>query len=114
MLNTFASRRARNYNAGTDSFNETDINTAFPQTAGNNTTEGLPSIVQAILYYKRMDYIHEGMRWFDVLRYDLPVKHYIRQNDRITDSVFISSTDPRRVMQLPQVTTQAGLAQNLR
>ncbi len=115
LLNIFASKRISNYSATTHNINETKINTVFPQLTGEESTKKLPSVLQAILYYKRMDYVHEGMRWFDILRYDLPVKHYIRKTaTEIIDSVVIAPKDLRKVLQLPQSSKQAGLAQNPR
>jgi len=115
LLNTFVSKRITNYNPTTHRVTETRINTIFPQVTTEEGTKKLPSVLQAILYYKRMDYVHEGMRWFDILRYELPVKHYIRRTaTEIQDSVVITPTDPRKVLQLPESSKQAGLEQNPR
>ncbi len=115
LLNTFASRRITAYNTTTHNITDTKINTVFPEVAGETTSKRLPSVVQAILYYKRMDYVHEGMRWFDVLRYKLPVSHNIKKGGSLPDDfITLSPDDPRKVIQLPQSSLQAGLAQNPR
>lgn len=115
LLNTFASKRIQNYSVATHGFAEADINTTFREVAGAETTEKLPSVIQAILYYKRMDYIHEGLRWFDILRYKLPVDHNIKKGGSGPDEhLIIGADDPRKILQLPQSSTQAGLAQNPR
>lgn len=115
LLNIFASRRISNYNATTHNITEAKATTVFPQLTGETGTKRLPSVLQAILYYKRMDYVHEGMRWFDILRHDLPVKHYIRRSPtEIVDSVVVAPNDPRKVLQLPESSKQAGLQPNPR
>ncbi len=114
LLNIFASKRITNYSPVTNIITEAKINARLPQVTGDQTSKKLPSVIQAILYYKRMDYVHEGMRWFDVLRYYLPVVHNITENDIVIGNITIGPLDPRRVLQLPQSSLQAGLEQNLR
>lgn len=115
LLNTFASKRISSYNATTHNITETKVTTVFPVVAGETSSKKLPSVIQAILYYKRMDYVHEGLRWFDVLRYKLPVDHNIKKGGSTPDDhIILSPEDPRKVLQLPQSSIQAGLAQNPR
>ncbi len=115
LLNTFASKRIQSYNATTHNITETKINTVFPVVAGETTTKGLPSVIQAILYYKRMEYIHEGLRWFDILRYKLPVDHNIKKGGGAPDEhIILAPDDLRKAIQLPQSSKQAGLEPNAR
>ncbi|MGZ8523161.1 MAG: RagB/SusD family nutrient uptake outer membrane protein [Chitinophagaceae bacterium] len=107
-LNTYASRRIINYSASTHNITEAKINSVFGTT---NTRDGL---IAAILYYKRAEFIHEGMRWFDILRYKLPVVHATSPNPNETELASLSPDDPRKVLQLPPSTSLAGLAPNPR
>ncbi|MCW3081606.1 RagB/SusD family nutrient uptake outer membrane protein [Segetibacter sp.] len=102
-LNAYASTRINNYSAS-NNITESRIRSAF---GANDIRAGL---IAAILYYKRAEFVHEGMRWFDILRYKIPVVHPTREGQVIT----LTRDDPRRVLQLPQSTTLAGLAPNPR
>ncbi|GEO10872.1 RagB/SusD family nutrient uptake outer membrane protein [Segetibacter aerophilus] len=102
-LNAYASTRINNYTAS-NNITEAKVRTVF----GTNDTR--LALISAILYYKRAEFIHEGMRWFDILRYKIPVVHTTRDGQIIT----LTPDDPRRVLQLPQSTTLAGLAANPR
>lgn len=103
-LNTFASTRINNYNASTHNISAAKINAVF----GTSNTQ--QNIIQAILYYKRAEFLHEGMRWFDILRYKLPVVHARKDGATLT----LTASDNRKALQLPQTTTQAGLTPNAR
>ncbi|MEP6701319.1 MAG: RagB/SusD family nutrient uptake outer membrane protein, partial [Bacteroidota bacterium] len=103
-LNTYASTRFLNYNATTNNITAAKINSTYGTT---NIRDGL---IQAILAYKRTEFIHEGMRWFDILRYQLPVVHPIFQGQTLT----LTANDPRKVLQIPSSATLSGLALNPR
>ena len=103
-LNAFASQRILNYNSSTHAITEAKVNATF---GASNIKDGL---IRAILYYKRAEFVHEGMRWFDILRYKIPVVHNVIGEAPIT----LSADDPRRVLQLPQSTVLAELPQNPR
>ncbi|MBC7937616.1 MAG: RagB/SusD family nutrient uptake outer membrane protein [Rhizobacter sp.] len=110
-LNTYASARITNYSATTHSITEAKINTTFGTTA---IKDGL---IQAILYYKRAEFIHEGLRWFDILRYKLPVVHTASPTvpgGTGTVIATLAADDLRKVIQIPPSTSLAGLAPNPR
>ncbi len=109
-LNTYASTRILNYSTAANNITEARINTVFGTT---NTKDGL---IGAILYYKRAEFIHEGMRWFDILRYKLPVVHTTvpDPSGAVTELARLTPDDPRKVLQIPQSTSLAGLAPNPR
>lgn len=103
-LNTFASKRINNYSPAANNITADKIKTVFA------TADLQQGIINAILYYKRAEFIHEGMRWFDILRYKIPVVHPTADGQLIT----LGPDDPRRVLQLPQATSIVGLQQNPR
>jgi hypothetical protein len=103
-LNTYASTRINNYSASANTLTEARIK------AVTGTSDITIALIRAILYYRRAEFIHEGMRWFDILRYRIPVVHPTREGQTIT----LTPDDPRRVLQLPQTTALAGLAPNPR
>lgn len=68
------------------------------------------SAVNAILDFKRAFFLHEGMRWFDIIRLGIPILHTTAQGE----SFQLNFDDNRRVLQLPALTKQAGLEPNPR
>ncbi len=109
-LNTFASKRINNYSPSAHNITEARINSVF---GTSNTRDGL---IAAILYYKRAEFVHEGMRWFDLLRYKMPVKHSTSPDasGNVTVLAELTADDPRKVLQIPPSTELAGLPQNPR
>ncbi|WEK19020.1 MAG: RagB/SusD family nutrient uptake outer membrane protein [Candidatus Pedobacter colombiensis] len=68
-------------------------------------------IVQTVLDFKKTEYLFEGLRWFDILRYNLPVVH--KTADLLT-TLTLGPNDPRRVFQIPEQATLAGIERNPR
>jgi hypothetical protein len=54
--------------------------------------------------------MHEGMRWFDLLRFKVPVTH----NNINGSSQNLSANDLRRVLQIPQESSLSDLPLNPR
>ncbi|MEO6289865.1 MAG: RagB/SusD family nutrient uptake outer membrane protein [Ginsengibacter sp.] len=103
-LNVYASTRINNYSASANNITASRINSVF---GTSNIQDGL---IKAILYYKRAEFIHEGLRWFDILRYKMPVTHGVLGGQDVT----LTEDDLRKVLQLPQSTSLAGLKPNPR
>ena len=73
-------------------------------------TSSSTGVLLAILDFKRAFFMHEGLRWLDILRLRIPVTHTTAEGE-----VFILTPDDnRRVLQLPALTKQAGLEPNPR
>lgn len=75
-------------------------------------TPALPikdALIKYILELKRADFIHEGMRWFDILRYNLPVTHKIYAVGGSSSSITLSATDKRRQLKLPDGVKLSGI-----
>src|SRR5205085_3382862 len=102
-LNLFISQNIENY----DQFNDK----VTPSKCANfyNTTSST-AVLLAILDFKRAFFMHEGLRWFDILRLRIPVTH----NTADGQVIELSPNDNRRVLQLPALTKQAGLEPNPR
>jgi hypothetical protein len=104
LLNTYLSTRIVAYNPSTDNLTTAKINSAW----GTSNTQ--LAMINTILLYKRSEFIHEGLRWFDILRYKIPVVHKTILGETIT----LGATDPRRVFQIPPTAKQSGIEQNPR
>lgn len=102
-LNAFISQNIDDYNPGTD-------RVTASKCASYYGTSGSAGIFFAILDFKRAFFMHEGMRWFDILRLRIPVVHSTQSGEQI----YLAPDDNRRVLQLPALTKQAGLEPNPR
>lgn len=103
-INLFVSKRVGNYNASTQTVNAASMRRFF------GTTNLRDGIISTILAFKRVEFVQEGMRWFDMQRYAMPVTH----QTIFGQTIAIPATDPRRLLQIPQSATLAGIAQNPR
>ncbi len=102
-LNAFASKNITDYDPAFDNLTASKISSYYQMPAQ-------PAILYAILDFKKAFFLHEGMRWFDVIRLNIPVRHRTREGE-IVD---LPPDDNRRVLQLPVLTKQAGLEPNPR
>lgn len=76
----------------------------------NNNFNIQESLVKYILELKRIEFIHEGMRWFDILRYNLPVTHdFVGAGGAVTNSITIDVDDKRRQLKLPDEVKLSGI-----
>jgi hypothetical protein len=104
-LNAYASTRLVNYNPSTHTLTSSKISSYYG-TSGSQ--EGL---IRTILDFKRAEYVQEGMRWFDMMRYKIPVTHYAFNPER---EITLGADDLRRVFQIPESAGLAGVTQNPR
>lgn len=105
-LNLYASTRIADYDARTHGITNAKI-AGFYGT-GSNVKLGM---LYTILDFKAAEFVQQGMRWFDILRHKIPVTHYTNTGQVIDE---LGPEDPRRVLQLPQEVTLAGLERNPR
>ena len=112
-LNTFLSLRVGtlNPNTGQIIFNPAIHNlTIAKNNAFYNTTNSGGALLQTIIDFRRREFMHEGMRWFDLLRYNVLVTHV---NFNGTSQV-LAAGDKRRVLQIPQESSLSGMPLNPR
>ena len=76
-----------------------------------HVTDDIRPYLHCVLHFRRMDNIHNGMRWFDVKRYGLELRHYV---GRSGEEIILHSNDPRYALQIPNEVIAAGLERNLR
>lgn len=103
-LNTYASARIEDYDPATDAVTTSKIRSYYDI---SNVKEGL---LATLLDFKKAEFVQEGMRWFDILRHDITVVHPTASGQVYT----LPPDDPRRVFQIPQEVTLAGIEQNPR
>ncbi|WP_414618052.1 RagB/SusD family nutrient uptake outer membrane protein [Dyadobacter sp. 32] len=103
-LNLFASKRLNTYSAANHSITVAKMRTYF------GSTDVTSNLVNTIIAFRRVEFVQEGMRWFDIQRFGLTVSHTTREGQVIT----LPKGDPRRVLQLPQSASLSGLEKNQR
>ena len=83
-----------------------------------NLTEGSDQecLLQTVLFLRRLEFLHEGMRWFDIKRYGITI--YRREINSSLNMLTLTDTleyrDPRQAIQLPFEVRGAGLEANPR
>jgi hypothetical protein len=103
-LNLFASKTIAYYDAAVNEISLTDIKNYY----GISDTKS--ALIQTIMDFKRAEYVQEGMRWFDLMRYKVPVTHISSTGTVIT----LEANDLRRVFQIPASAKTSGIALNPR
>ncbi|PKB17785.1 RagB/SusD family nutrient uptake outer membrane protein [Flavobacterium sp. 5] len=114
-LEYFLGTRTEDYDATTDKLTEASVVAKYPVIADEYTpfytmTPVQTSYIKAIAETRRRDFIHEGMRWFDVKRFNIVVNHEI--NNQATN--ILVKDDNRRALQIPQHASSNGVELNPR
>ncbi|MEO5593137.1 MAG: RagB/SusD family nutrient uptake outer membrane protein [Chitinophagaceae bacterium] len=105
-LNAWVSKNVKSYNPATHNVTAAKAVNYYQ----------LPSdlaLIEAALDFKRITYMQEGLRWFDIIRLKRPVVRYAG-SDFGTIVTTIAPTDKRRILQLPAESAQYGVAPNPR
>jgi starch-binding outer membrane protein, SusD/RagB family len=84
--------------SGTPSVNVADLKSYF-QTSNDQTATLL-----YILEERQKEFMHEGLRWFDIRRYGISVTHFDQGGLPMT----LEADDPRKVLQIPQAAIDVG------
>ncbi len=89
------------------------VNKRYRGTATLNLSElrsyyGTTNNQQAVLFYlldeRQKEFMHEGMRWFDIKRFNIPVIHTLDNGGVIS----LDAEDNRKVLQIPQAAIDVG------
>lgn len=108
-LNTFCSTRIQNYNPTANAVTLDKISAFY------GTTDPKAGLIATVLSFKKSEFVQEGLRWLDVLRYHIPVTHKVLKTGNLLDyTIQLSADDPRRLFQIPSQTSLSGLQQNPR
>jgi starch-binding outer membrane protein, SusD/RagB family len=84
--------------SGPPTVNADAIRTGY---GASSTLEGL---IRYIVDERRKEFMHEGLRWFDIKRFGIPVVH----TDAGGAPRVLQSDDPRKVLQIPQAAIDLG------
>ncbi|AWG21780.1 RagB/SusD family nutrient uptake outer membrane protein [Flavobacterium faecale] len=109
----FLSTRTTGYNATTDVVTQAKIVAKYPVIADEYTpfytlTPVQTSYIKAVAELRRIEFIHEGLRWFDIKRFNYVVTHKVYNEP----SRILKKNDLRRAIQIPLHATNTGIEKN--
>lgn len=107
-INDFMSVRIVNFNPVNDAVTLAKINTFY------GIADPKAGLIRTVLDNKKAEFLQEGLRWFDILRRKLTVKH--NNFDATGKETFteLGPDDPRRLFQLPLEVKLSGVELNPR
>lgn len=105
-MNTFISTRVTSYSPSTHNLTEAKIKNYYTAV----TADTKQAFINALLDLKKAEFLHEGMRWMDILRHKLPVVHRDAEGKEYT----LEADDKRKLWQLPAEVALSGVPQNPR
>lgn len=114
-LQFFTGSRTDRYNETTDVLTLAKLKSIYPVVSNElspfyELTPDQTVLVKAILETKRRDFIQEGMRWFDIKRFDISVTHKFVTGE----TMILNKGDLRRQLPLPLHVTAVGIPDNPR
>lgn len=107
-LNQFASVRIIDYNTSIHSVTLAKAKAFF------NLADDEEALIRTILQFKQIAFMGEGMRWMDILRHRIPVVHTHLDENGVETSETLGPDDNRRMFQIPQDASLAGIELNPR
>lgn len=97
------------------------VDSSYPESRANfklspfyEIDESNRAILNCIVDLRRKEFFYEGMRWFDIRRFNMPVKHYYRNGDKGIEMLNLTEKDNRKVLQIPVFAQQYGIQPNQR
>jgi len=118
-LQYFLGTRIEDYDPAIDIITEEIIVDKYPVVANEYTpfyalSPVQASYIKAIAEAKRRDFIHEGMRWFDIKRFNIVVEHNTVEFGQVVRNNILTKDDKRRALQIPQRASDNGIEKNPR
>lgn len=71
----------------------------------------LQNLLKAVIDARRMEFTHEGLRWFDIRRFNIVVEHF---DFNALSGMKLEVNDPRQQLQIPEQALTSGLEKNPR
>lgn len=90
-------------------------NTVYSDMLSNYGTTGMPALdedglylLRYILHSRRLETVHDGMRFFDLKRFNIDYKHWIGSSDGLTPArvEVLTYDDPRRALTMPDLSAE--------
>lgn len=118
-LGYFLGTRTSGYNPATDQLNEATVTAKYPAITDEYTpfyalSPIQVSYIKAIVEARRKEFMHEGLRWFDIKRFNLVVEHNTLEFGKVVKNNILGKDDKRRALQIPQRASDNGIEKNPR
>lgn len=68
--------------------------------------------LKLVLNMRRTEFLHDGMRWFDIRRYFLSIKHQYQDDYGNLVTIKLDANDSRKVLEIPTSAIEFGLVAN--
>lgn len=107
-VNLILANTVSNYNPSADAATQAKVATFY------GTADPKEGIVKLILDVKKAQFLQEGMRWMDILRNHLPVKHNVFDAAGLETFITLEPGDNRRMFQIPEQAKLSGVPLNPR
>lgn len=98
-----------------------NVESSYPESRANfqlnpfyEISEDNRTILNCIVDLRRKEFFYEGMRWFDLRRFNMPVRHYCLEGDKGSVMIELKANDPRKVLQIPEFALQYNIQPNQR
>jgi hypothetical protein len=98
-INLWASTRIANYDPDVHLITFNRLYNYYGQQTNNQL-----AILSAILDFRRVEFLHEGLRWFDILRHKIVINHTTYDGMAME----LKAGDPRRTLQIPREAVSMG------
>lgn len=113
-LTHFTGQRTVGFNASSDVITMSRLRSMYPNASDilnpyYSLSNDQAIAVQAIAEARRRELIHEGLRWFDIKRYDMEIEHFVDFDRHV-----LTKGDLRKQMQIPQSALDFGVTPNPR
>ncbi len=105
-FNTLLSVRLTSYTESVNGLTDAKIMAYY----ASITTDKKEAYINAVLALRRAEFVSDGMRWMDILRYKIEVTH----RDKAGNTNVLAADDNRRQWQLPEEVTLSGVPLNPR
>jgi len=118
-LGYFLGTRTSGYNATKDILDEARVKAKYPVVANEFTpfyalSDAQTSYIKAIAEARRRDFMREGLRWFDIKRFNLVVVHNTLEFGKVVRNNVLEKDDKRRALQIPLRASDNGIVKNPR
>ena len=80
-----------------------------PEWTYDDLSDDAKRMIHCVLHFRRIETLHDGLRWLDIKRYGITVHHAYREpkEDEIHHD-YLFWNDPRRIVQIPYNAIDAG------
>lgn len=107
-LNISARYKFTNYNPTTMAVTIAKSKSFYAAKNNGVAPDDKTALLNTLLDFKRWTFMNEGMRYWDMIRHKMPIKHLVIDNDNTESYIELEVDDKRRVFQIPNNAVKLG------